>query len=128
MELNWFTPDDAKDFVEKAIKEKLLNKENDKIIPSFDISKISVPIGYAPVGKLFEKKKDVKQKEVSVLDEIIDKISKDTNKDKKKIYDEIKFIEEEKNIEPEIASLIVGKKYNIKFDDLSKKIEEIIFR
>lgn len=127
MELNWFTPEDAKDFLEKAIEEKILTKKNNQIRPSFDISKIEIPVGYAPKGKLFEKKKGEKQKDVSLLDQMVNKIADETKKDKKEIFDEVKIIEKEKNIKPEIASIIVGKKYNTKLNYFFKKIEEKYF-
>ena len=52
MELNWFTPDDAKKFVEKAIREGLFCKKNNQLSPSFDVSKVNVPVGYNPKGEL----------------------------------------------------------------------------
>jgi len=41
MELNWFTPDDAKAFVNTAIKQELLIKKGDLIKPNFDYNKIA---------------------------------------------------------------------------------------
>jgi hypothetical protein len=130
MDLNWFTPDDAKDFVEKAIKEGYLKEKNSQICPLFDISKVSVPIGYSPTGELFEKKKasESKQKEQSVLDKIVDKISKETKEDKKHIYGKIKEIGKEKDITLEIAAVSIAKNYKNISKQLYKKIEEEILR
>jgi len=126
MELNWFTPDDAKEFVKKAIEHKLLEKIDGKISPLFDISKINVPIGYVPIGKLFEKNKEGNAKEPSVLDEIIDKISKETKESREEICEKIKKIEEEKNITKEIAALLVTKNYKNISDVLYKEISKRI--
>jgi len=49
MELNWFTPDDAKTFVNMAIKQKLLIKKGELIKPNFDFRKIVVPVGFVPI-------------------------------------------------------------------------------
>lgn len=129
MELNWFTPDDAKDFVKKAIGKKILIKKNDQLRPSFDISKVDIPIGYSPTGKLFEEKKEIKkEKELPLLDQIIGRTKKETKEDPGKIKAEIKKIQKEKNVTEEIAGLLHGKKYGIPFDELYDKIENSIFK
>lgn len=128
MELNWFTPDDAKDFVNRAIDSKLLTKKNKQIRPSFDVSEINIPLGFSPDGGLFGKKEDFKKEDVSVLNEIINSIMEEKNLDKKEIYDRIKKIEKEKNLNTYVSALIVGKEFDINFDSLIPKIEKEIFR
>ena len=56
MELNWFTPDDAKNFVNTSIKQKLLLKKGDLIKPNFDFNKIVVPVGFKPSKSVFVEK------------------------------------------------------------------------
>ena len=56
MELNWFTPDEAKDFVNLTIKQGLLIKKGEIIKPNFDFNKIVVPVGFTPSKNIFEKK------------------------------------------------------------------------
>jgi len=127
MELNWFTPDDAKAFVQKTIDKKILTKKKSQLRPSFDISKIDIPIGYYPTGDLFEEKKQIKKEiDSSVLEQIIDRIEKKTNKDRKKIEGEIKKISSEKNLKNETAALLYGKEYNTNFNELYEKIEKSI--
>lgn len=122
MELNWFTPDGAKEFVNKAIKEKLLTKKNNQLRPSFDISKTDIPTGYTPTGELFEGKKEEKEK--NILDQIINLIEKEIKEDKRKIKDEIKKIGEEKKVNEETAALLYAKKYDITFDELYEEMEK----
>ena len=57
MDLNWFTPEDAKAFVNLALKQKLLTKKGDLIKPNFDYDKIIVPVGFTPSKQVFEVKK-----------------------------------------------------------------------
>ena len=40
IELNWFTPDDAKLFINQSISENLLKKEKEELSPNFDFHKI----------------------------------------------------------------------------------------
>jgi hypothetical protein len=72
MELNWFTPDDAKSFISLALEENLLTKKGDSIKPNFDYEKTTIPIGFTPSKRVFEIEK-VKKKEgkkVTTLEEI----------------------------------------------------------
>lgn len=128
MELNWFTPEGAKDFVNKAIEEKLLTEKNKQLRPSFDISKTEMPIGYSPTGKIFEEKKETKEEnKKNILGQIINEIEKEIKEDKKKIKDEIKKIEEEKKVTEETAALFYAKKYDITFDELYEEIKKVLF-
>jgi len=51
MDLNWFTPDDAKKFLNYAIKNKFLIKKGSLIEPAIEISKITIPVGFSPTKK-----------------------------------------------------------------------------
>jgi len=127
MELNWFTPDDAKAFVQKTIDKKILTKKKSQLRPSFDISKIDIPIRYYPTGEIFGEKKQIKKEiDSSVLEQIIDRIEKKTNKDRKNIESKIEKIATETNLEKEIAALLYGKEHDMNFNELYKKIEKNI--
>ena len=127
MELKWFSPESAKDFVNKAIEKKLLTKKESQIRPSFDISKIDVPLGFTPTGEIFEEKGDVEKKEMSTFDQIISKIADDKNIDRKIIFDEIKKIEKEKKLTKEVSALLYAKEFDIDFDSVIPKIEKEMF-
>ena len=127
MELKWFSPESAKDFVNKAIEKKLLTKKESQIRPSFDISKIDVPLGFTPTGEIFEEKGDVEKKEMSTFDQIISKIADDKNIDRKIIFDEIKKIEKEKKLTKEVSALLYVKEFDIDFDSVIPKIEKEMF-
>ena len=104
MDLQWFTPNQAKTFVNMALQQKLLIKKDGKLKPSFDYGKIVVPVGFRPSKQPLEEK------------------------DEKSAIEKIKDIEKEKNVRPEIAALLVGKEYDIDVDDCFDEIEEKIFR
>jgi len=129
MDLNWFTPKQAKEFINMAIKDKMLSKKDEKIKPNFDIRTVSVPVGFYPSKKAL--KEEEKEGEIvieeDVLKKIIKRISEKTKLDEKKIVEMIKTIEREKNITPEIAALIMGKEYNVSFEDFLDKTEKKIF-
>jgi len=127
MDLQWFTPNQAKTFVNMALQQKLLIKKEGKLKPSFDYEKIVVPIGFRPSKQPLEKK-DLKEDKLDAIKTIINRIAEKTGKDEQSIIEKIKDVEKEKNIRPEIATLLVGKEYDIDVDDCFDEIEENIFR
>jgi len=129
MDLNWFTPDDAKAFINLALKKNLLNKEDDLLKPNFDYEKTVVPVGFSPSKKVFESKEaDIKDEmEESVLEKVIKILIEKSKVDRADITNSINRISKEKGITEEVAALLIGKQYNINFDDFYKIIEEKIF-
>ena len=130
MDLNWFTPEDAKSFVNNALKKELLIKNQEKIQPNFDYDKVIVPIGFTPSKHIFSEKIDLKKEEVKekVLDKIIKRIVEKTNLDKIQIINDINSIASEKNITKEVAALLIGKDYNLNFDDFFIEVKNSIFK
>jgi hypothetical protein len=133
MELNWFTPDDAKTFTKNAIENILLKEEKDLIKPNFNIEEIIIPSGFYPSKKVlqqkeFKKEKIEKKQDENILDMIVEKIVEKSNLDRKTILTQIKEIEKEKNITTEIAALLVGKEYALNFDEIFEKTEKQFFK
>jgi len=125
MQLNWFSPQESKDFVKIAIKQKLLKEEEEIIEPTFDVNQVKIPVGFRPTKQVFEiKKKVVEEKDLRT--KIIEEIRKKTNLDEKSIIDKINQIEQEKNITFEVASLLFGKEYDIVLEKFYEKIKENI--
>ena len=129
MDLNWFTPDGAKDFVNFALKQKLLAKKGDLIQPNFDYNKIVVPVGFYPAKKVFEVKKAEKKEEVKedLLAKMTKRIIEKSDLNEKEVVKKIKEIGKEKNINLEVAALLIGKDYDISFEDFFEEIENKIF-
>ena len=125
MDLKWFTPDDAKKFVNNALKQKLLFKKAEGLRPGFEINKINVPFGFSPAGKNLNKE-EKKPTELGILDEIVQKIEKKDKIKKEEIYEKIKEIEQEKNITYDVAALLVFKEFGINLEKFYEKIEKEI--
>lgn len=127
MQLNWFSPQEAKDFVKIAIKQKLLKEKEGSIEPTFDVNQVKIPVGFRPTKQFFEiKEKPDEKVEHSLLEEIVEAISRKTDLDKKTIIEKIKQIEQEKNITFEVAALLFGKEYDIVLEKFYEKIKENI--
>jgi hypothetical protein len=127
MNLNWFSPEDAKKFLNESVKKKLLIKENDQISHSFDINKITIPLGFSPSKKVLSEKKNQKElEELTVFKKIVNRIIEKTNLDENQIIEKINAISKEKNIIFEVSALLVGKEYDIEINDFFKETENKI--
>jgi len=127
MDLQWFTPNQAKTFVNMALQQKLLIKKEGKLKPSFDYEKIVVPVGFRPSKKPIEEK-EVKEEKLDAVKTIINRIVEKTGLDEKSVTEKIKDVEIEKNLCPDVAALLVGKEYDVDVDDCFDEIEEKLFR
>ena len=109
-------------------EEKLLTKKGDLIKPNFDVNKIDVPIGFYPSKLVFEEKKEkIAKKEEDVLNKIVKHIVEETDLNEQQVTEKINVIAKEKNITDEVAAILLGIEYNLKFDDFIDEIEEKIF-
>ena len=127
MNLNWFSPDDAKRFLNDAIKKSLLKKEGDQISLLFDINQVKIPVGFSPSKKVLSEKKspEIAQK-LGVFEQILKRIQEKTNLEKQQIIDKINGISKEKNVIEEIAALLVGKEFEIELNDFLQEAEKKI--
>lgn len=127
MDLNWFTPEEAKTFIDNAVKHKLAKKENGAIKPTFNIEKIQIPVGFYPSKELFKDIKIEKVEKKDILNNMIKKIVKESNNDEKTIVEKIRKIEKDKNLTSEVAALLAGKEYTIDLKDFFNDIEKDMF-
>ena len=130
MDLNWFTPEDAKSFVNLALKLKLLIKKGELIKPNFDYDKIVVPVGFYPTKRIFEEKEVEKHEEEieEVLNKIVKRIVEKTDLNEQTAIEKIKNVGKEKNINLEVAALLVGKEYDLSLEDFFEEVEKNIYK
>ena len=126
--LNWFTPEDAKKFVNEAIEKRFLIKENDLIKPSFDIENVQVPIGFYPSKRVFIEEEPVDKKiERAILSQVVKKISEGSKENEQDTLKKIEQLAEEKNLTIEVAALLFGKEKDIDLSEFFDRIENKIF-
>ncbi|MCK5636090.1 MAG: DUF2240 family protein [Thermoplasmatales archaeon] len=130
MDLQWFTPNQAKAFITSAIKQKRLIKKGDFVKPTFDYKKIVVPTGFHPSERAFEEEdieEGAEEKEPDPLKKITDSIVKKTGSNEKNIIEKISMIADEKNISLDVAALLLSIEHNTNVEDYFDKIESKIF-
>lgn len=127
MELGWCSTKDANDFIKQAVQQGLLVKKDGVLQPTFAVENVEIPLGFIPSKKIFVKEKPDLKKEEDVIDLIVDRISEKTRRDKKDVLNEIKQVENEKNIVPEVAALFVAKVYAVEMEDFFTAVQKKLF-
>jgi len=131
IKLKWFTPQEAKNFIKHIMEQKIITKKDDYYIPQINIEKTQVPTGFYPSKKEYKekeiKKNNEKTDEKELIEKIIKKIIEKSGFKREDIEKQIMTIEKEKNINPEIAAILIGKEKNIQLEEFFKQTEEKIF-
>jgi len=128
MDLRWFSPKEAKDFVNSALLQNFLIKKGAQIKPNFDYKKIAVPVDFYPSKQTFEEEKDkINEERQDAVKLIIGRIIEKTEQDEQSVFEEIKEASNERNISLEVASLLVSRKYDIVVSAFFNQVEDKIF-
>lgn len=128
MDLKWFSPKEAKDFVNSALLQNFLIKKGDQIKPNFDCKKIAIPVDFYPSKQIFEEETDmVNEERQDVVKLIIGRIVEKTEQDEQGVFEEIKEVSNEKNISLEVAALLVSREYDIVVSIFLDQVEDKIF-
>ena len=128
MDLRWFSPKEAKDFVNSALLQNFLIEKGAQIKPNFDYKKIAIPVGFYPSKQTFEEEKNkVNEERQDVVKLITEKIIEKTEQDEQSVFEEIKEVANKRNISLEVAALLVSKKYDIVVSAFFDQVEGKIF-
>ncbi len=119
-DLKWFSHDMSKKIVEKALDKGLLVEEEGKLMPSFDISTVEIPVDFKPDSRVLE--------EPSIFDEIVEEISTKTGMERSEIVSEINEMQEklEGLVDAEVVALLVARKYGIDVRGYIDEVEKAI--
>lgn len=128
IELHWFSTDEAKSFVQYAKVHKLVEGKKGGLSPTFDVHQTSVPTGFSPLKKKYEIEKEESNKHRDVFEEIVQRICENIEKNKGNVIKEIQTIQQEKQLLPEVAALLVARKYNMAIEDYFKEVDIILFK
>lgn len=127
MELGWFSTKEAHEFVTNAIRQELLVKKEGMLYPTFSLEKIMIPMGFTPSKKKFVEKKEPAKKE-NIIEDIVSLICEKTGRDNKDALSEIAQVQKEKNILPEVAALLVARRYALSLDEWYDAVEKKLLR
>jgi hypothetical protein len=115
MDLGWFKPDTARDFINSAIEKGIISREGDMLKAQFGINDVQVPMGFKPDISRFREKE--------VFEQIIERIMINTGLEKQKIIAEINKSRNEKGglFSIEVLGILMAREYGIQVDDLIDK-------
>jgi len=115
MDLDWFKPDTARDFINSAIEMGIISRKGDMLKAQFGINDVQVPMGFKPDISRFQEKE--------VFEQIIERIMINTGLEKQKIIAEINRSRNEKGglFSIEVLGILMAREYGIQVDDLIGK-------
>ena len=113
LDRKWMSTEQANQLLRRAEEDGLLKQENGLFSPGFDISAVTIPVGFKPTSAIFERN--------DPMQELIGRIARARKVEETEIVAEMnKVIREgfDTNILPPAALVILAKKYQVPCDDL----------
>jgi hypothetical protein len=117
LDRKWMSTEQANLLLKNAEEEGLLVQENGVFSPNFDISGITIPVGFKPTSVIFEKKDPAQ--------DLIRRIAQATKKEETEVVAEMNLLIKggfDGNLLPEAAAAIVAKRHRVPFED---KLEDL---
>ena len=112
LDRKWMSTEQANLLLKNAEEEGLLVQENGVFSPKFDISGVSIPVGFKPSSAIFEKRDPVQ--------ELIGRIARESKKEETEVVAEMnRLIRQgfDGNLLPEAAIVIIAKRHHVPFAD-----------
>jgi hypothetical protein len=121
LDRKWMSTEQANQLLRRAEEDGLLNQENGLYLPGFDISAVTIPVGFKPTSAIFERD--------DPMQELISRIARVRKVEETEIVAEMnKVIREgfDNNLLPPSALIILAKKYQVPCDDLIVSLKQAI--
>jgi hypothetical protein len=121
LDRKWMSTDQANQLLRRAEEEGFLGVENGIFTPRFDLSAITIPIGFKPTSAVFERNDPAQ--------ELIGRIAKAKNMQDIDIVAEMnKTLRDgfDSHLLPPAALILVAKKYGVSFEDLSDALMQSV--
>jgi hypothetical protein len=112
LDRKWMSTEQANLLLKNAEEEGLLAQDNGVFSPKFDISGITIPVGFKPTSAIFENR--------DPLQELIGRIARTQKKEETEVVAEMnRLIKQgfDGNLLPEAAVVIIAKRHNVPFED-----------
>jgi hypothetical protein len=126
MELHWFSLKEAKAVLHLAEQRELVMKDGDSYAPSFDLKKITIPVGFVPSQKLRDMlttlSTDHPKQSLPMVQRIVDAIVSTTGMNPADIEETINKKSDSHLLTREVAALLIAKKYEVDIQDFLPEI------
>jgi hypothetical protein len=123
LDRKWMSTEQANLLLRRAEEEGLIRQENGIFSPQFDLSEVTIPIGFKPTSAIFERN-DPSQ-------ELILRIARSQNMQETEVVAEMNRIIKDGfdgNLLPAAALILLAKKHHIPFEDLGEALSQSVFK
>ena len=117
MDLRWFPPKDSQKLLDVALSRGVVTLEDGQVSPAFEIDGVEVPLDFSPNRSVLEM-----PAEEDMFSKILTHIMAELDMDKKDAISRINAIQEQMEVEIEVAALLAGEGLDI---DMSKFIKDV---
>lgn len=121
MDLRWFPPKDSQKLLDVATSRGIVSLEDGLVSPSFDVSKVDIPLGFTPSSAVLEL-----PPEEDLFSKILEYMLTHLDRERKDVISRINAIQERMGVEIEIAALLAGEEQGLDMSKFFKDVEEII--
>jgi hypothetical protein len=121
LDRKWMSTDQANQILRRAEEEGLMSLENGMYAPRFDLTVITIPIGFKPTSAIFERNDPAQV--------LIGRIAKTTTLQETEIVAEMnQTIRDgfDNHLLPPGALVLLAKKYGVHFEDLSDALMQSV--
>ena len=121
LDRKWMSTDQANQILRRAEEEGLMSLENGMYAPRFDLTAITIPIGFKPTSAIFERNDPAQV--------LIGRIAKTTTLQETEIVAEMnQTIRDgfDNHLLPPGALVLLAKKYGVHFEDLSDALMQSV--
>ena len=121
LDRKWMSTEQANLLLRRAEEEGLIGLENGLYIPRFDISGVTIPIGFKPTSAIFERNDPVQ--------ELVIRITRSAKMEETEVVAEMNRIIKDGydgNLLPPAALVLLAKKYHVPFEDLQEPLRQMI--
>ena len=123
LDRKWMSTEQANLLLRRAEEEGLIRQENGVFSPRFDLSEVTIPIGFKPTSSIFERNDPAQ--------ELILRIARSQNLQETDVVAEMNRIIKEGfdgNLLPAAALILLAKKNHIPFEDLMDALRQSVSR
>jgi hypothetical protein len=123
LDRKWMSREQATALLDRGIEKGLLSYAEGWITPRFDVSAVTIPLGYRPPATIFQEEDPVQ--------ELLQRIATRTNRPLTEVTAEANEILSEQfagNLRIEAAVVLLAKKQKVPFEDLLEKLKEQVMK
>jgi hypothetical protein len=121
LDRKWMSTDQANQLLKRAEEDGLLVQDNGVFSPRFDLSGITIPIGFKPTSSIFERNDPTQ--------ELIRRIARASGLQEIDVVAEMNRLIRDRfdaNLLPPAALILLAKQYHVPFEDLKDSLGQMM--